>query len=230
MAGGSRRAFERREDVPRAPAPGHAARSRRLDVRPPHAADRGSDGASADPDRRPERSGSVAERLGTRRRLLRGLRAQLPDSDGDGKGDLSGLIAKLDYLNDGDPATTTDLGVDALWLMPVFASPSYHGYDTTDYETINPDYGTNADFARLLAEAHRRGIRVIVDFVVNHTGSGHPWFADSASSPVLGRSATGTSGAPTIRAGRSPGAARTRRGTRGTAPTTTASSGAACPT
>ena len=67
--------------------------------------------------------------------------------------------------------------------MPVFASPSYHGYDTVDYETINPDYGTNADFARLLSEAHRRGIRVIVDFVVNHTGSGHPWFVDSASSP-----------------------------------------------
>ncbi|HEX5853988.1 MAG TPA: alpha-amylase family glycosyl hydrolase [Thermoanaerobaculia bacterium] len=105
------------------------------------------------------------------------------DSDGDGKGDLRGLIEKLDYLNDGDPATTADLGVDALWLMPVFASPSYHGYDTVDYETINPDYGTNADFARLISEAHRRGIRVIVDFVVNHTGSGHPWFADSASSP-----------------------------------------------
>ena len=105
------------------------------------------------------------------------------DSDGDGKGDLKGLIEKLDYLNDGDPATTADLGVDALWLMPVFASPSYHGYDTVDYETINPDYGTNADFERLISEAHRRGIRIIVDFVVNHTGSGHPWFVDSASSP-----------------------------------------------
>jgi glycosidase len=105
------------------------------------------------------------------------------DSNGDGKGDLPGLIEKLDYLNDGNPATTADLGVDVLWLMPVFASPSYHGYDTVDYETINPDYGTNADFARLISEAHRRGIRVIVDFVVNHTGSGHPWFADSASSP-----------------------------------------------
>jgi len=104
------------------------------------------------------------------------------DSDGDGKGDLKGLIEKLDYLNDGDPATTTDLGVDALWLMPVFASPSYHGYDTIDYETINPDYGSNSDFARLLSEAHRRGIRIILDFVINHTGSDHPWFVDSASS------------------------------------------------
>ena len=60
--------------------------------------------------------------------------------------------------------------------MPVFESPSYHGYDTTDYGKINADYGTNADFLKLLDEAHRRGIRVIVDLVVNHSGSGHPWF------------------------------------------------------
>jgi alpha-amylase len=109
------------------------------------------------------------------------------DSNGDGKGDLKGLIARLDYLNDGDPATSTDLGVDALWLMPVFASPSYHGYDTVDYETINPDYGTNADFDLLLKEAHRRGIKIIVDLVVNHTGSGHPWFTEAASSPTSPR-------------------------------------------
>jgi alpha-amylase len=104
------------------------------------------------------------------------------DSDGDGVGDLNGLIEKLDTLNDGDPATTTDLGVDALWLMPIFESPSYHGYDTTDYETIAKAYGTNADFQRLLAEAHRRGIKVIVDLVLNHTAVKHPWFIDSASS------------------------------------------------
>jgi glycosidase len=109
------------------------------------------------------------------------------DSDGDGKGDLRGLASRLDYLNDGDPATERDLGVDALWLMPVFASPSYHGYDTTDYETIDPDYGTNEDFARLLAEAHRRGMKVIVDLVLNHTGSGHPWFAEASSSPASPR-------------------------------------------
>src|SRR5215475_385115 len=105
------------------------------------------------------------------------------DSNGDGIGDLRGLIARLDYLNDGDPATGTRLGVDALWLMPVFASLSYHGYDTTDYETINPDYGTNADFTRLLEEAHRRGIRIIIDLVLNHTSSKHPWFLESASAP-----------------------------------------------
>ncbi|HPC84585.1 MAG TPA: alpha-amylase family glycosyl hydrolase [Thermoanaerobaculaceae bacterium] len=104
------------------------------------------------------------------------------DSDGDGIGDLKGLTAKLDYLNDGDPATTTDLGVTALWLMPVFASPSYHGYDTTDYERINPAYGTNEDFETLCREAHRRGIRVILDLVINHSGWDHPWFQASRSS------------------------------------------------
>jgi alpha-amylase len=98
------------------------------------------------------------------------------DSNGDGIGDFQGLTAKLDYLR--------DLGVDGLWLMPVFKSPSYHGYDTTDYEAINPQYGTEADFDRFLAEAHRRGIKVIVDFVMNHSSSQHPWFIDSASSPT----------------------------------------------
>ena len=106
------------------------------------------------------------------------------DSDGDGIGDLRGLVSRLDDLNDGDAATTTDLGVDALWLMPVFESPSYHGYDTTDYSRIDPDYGTNADFLRLLDEAHRRGIRVIVDLVLNHSSSQHPWFVSAAASPA----------------------------------------------
>jgi glycosidase len=101
------------------------------------------------------------------------------DGDGDGDGDLPGLIAKLDYLNDGDPTTTTDLGVTGLWLMPIFESPSYHGYDVTDYYTVNPDYGTNDDFKQLMAEAHARGIRVIVDFVLNHTSNRHPWFQDA---------------------------------------------------
>ncbi len=104
------------------------------------------------------------------------------DSDGNGIGDLKGLTSRLDYLNDGNPSTTTDLGIDAIWLMPIFASPSYHGYDTTDYESINPDYGSSADFDALIAAAHQRGIKVILDLVLNHTGSGHPWFVDSSSS------------------------------------------------
>jgi glycosidase len=102
------------------------------------------------------------------------------DSNGDGVGDLQGLISRLDYLNDGDPATTSDLGVDALWLMPIFESPSYHGYDVVDYERIDAEYGTLADFERLVAEAHRRGLKIIVDFVMNHTGIDHPWFVESA--------------------------------------------------
>ncbi len=106
------------------------------------------------------------------------------DSDGDGIGDLKGLTGKLDYLNDGDPATTTDLGIDAIWLTPIFESPSYHGYDTVDYEAVEKDYGTMTDFRRFLDEAHKRGIRVILDFVMNHTSSQHPWFLESASSPT----------------------------------------------
>ncbi len=105
------------------------------------------------------------------------------DSDGDGIGDLQGLIDRLDYLNDGDPTTTDDLGVTGLWLMPVAQSPSYHGYDTTDYYTIEEDYGSNEDFKRLIEEAQRRGIKVIVDLVLNHTSTEHPWFVDSASGP-----------------------------------------------
>ena len=101
------------------------------------------------------------------------------DSNGDGIGDLRGLTDRLDDLNDGDPATTDDLGVTALWLMPIAASPSYHGYDVTDYRTVEPDYGTNEDFRALAAEADRRGIEIIVDLVMNHSSVEHPWFSDA---------------------------------------------------
>ncbi len=98
------------------------------------------------------------------------------DSDGDGVGDLQGVIEKLDYLNDGDPTTDSDLGVTGIWLMPIMDSPSYHGYDVIDYYNVNPDYGTNEDFKELMAAAHERGIVVIVDLVLNHTSVLHPWF------------------------------------------------------
>jgi alpha-amylase len=101
------------------------------------------------------------------------------DSDEDGIGDLAGLTERLDALNDGDPATTSDLGVTALWLMPVADSPSYHGYDVTDYRTVEPDYGTNDDFRTLVGAARERGIEIIVDLVMNHSSVEHPWFEDA---------------------------------------------------
>lgn len=104
------------------------------------------------------------------------------DSDGDGIGDFKGLTEKLDYLNDGDPNTSTDLGITGIWLMPINESPSYHGYDVNDYRTINPDYGTLADFKEFLDAAHDRGIKVIIDLVLNHTSSQNPWFKDAKSS------------------------------------------------
>jgi alpha-amylase len=97
----------------------------------------------------------------------------------DGIGDIPGLIERLDYLNDGNPQTTTDLGVTALWLMPINPSPSYHGYDITDYFGIEPELGTMADFERLMAECHKRGIRVIMDLVLNHSSNRHPWFIEA---------------------------------------------------
>ena len=105
------------------------------------------------------------------------------DSDGDGIGDIQGIIQKLDYLNDGDPTTTDDLGITGLWLMPVTEALSYHGYDTLDYRRIEQDYGTREDFQQLIEAAHARGIAVIVDLVINHTSDRHPWFAESMANP-----------------------------------------------
>jgi alpha-amylase len=93
------------------------------------------------------------------------------DSDGDGKGDIKGMTAKLDYLK--------ELGVGGIWLMPVNPSPSYHKYDVTDYYGIHPDYGTLDDFKKFIEEAHKRNIKVIMDMVLNHSGSQHPWFLDA---------------------------------------------------
>lgn len=96
------------------------------------------------------------------------------DSDGDGIGDFNGITEKLDYLK--------NLGVDGIWLMPINSSPSYHGYDVTDYYSLNKDYGTEEDFQHLLTEAHNRNMKVIMDFVINHTSDSHPWFTDAISS------------------------------------------------
>lgn len=97
------------------------------------------------------------------------------DSNGDGIGDLPGIISKLDYLQ--------KLGVDAIWLSPIYPSPDKDfGYDISDYENIDPRYGTLSDFDQLVKEAHKREIRVILDGVFNHTSDQHPWFQQSRSS------------------------------------------------
>ena len=105
------------------------------------------------------------------------------DSDGDGVGDLRGLTARLDYINDGNPASTTSLGANCIWLMPIDKSMSYHGYDVVDYYHVDPRYGTDDDFRNLVSQAHKRGIHVIVDFVPNHTGSQNPWFQSALRDP-----------------------------------------------
>jgi alpha-amylase len=106
------------------------------------------------------------------------------DSNGDGIGDLQGVIDRLDYLNDGDPDSREDLGVNCIWLMPVTESPSYHGYDTVDYDTIERDYGTNKDFQDLIAAANQRGIHILIDLVLNHVSVDHPWFQEALADPA----------------------------------------------
>lgn len=98
------------------------------------------------------------------------------DSNGDKIGDIKGITSKLDYLNDGNPSTTDDLGVGGIWLMPIMSSPSYHKYNVADYKSIDKAYGTMDDFKELLKEAHKRDINVIIDFVINHTSRQHEWY------------------------------------------------------
>ena len=96
------------------------------------------------------------------------------DSNGDGIGDLPGIIRRLDYLK--------ELGVDVLWISPFYKSPGRdNGYDISDYQAIQAEFGTMADFDQLLAQAHARGLRVVIDLVVNHTSDQHPWFIESRS-------------------------------------------------
>lgn len=102
------------------------------------------------------------------------------DSNGDGVGDLNGLTAKLDYINDGDDATMDDLGCNGIWLMPIMPSTTYHKYDVIDYMDIDPEYGTLEDFKTLIAACHDRGINVIIDLVMNHSSSQHEWFKTAA--------------------------------------------------
>nr|MBK9649888.1 hypothetical protein [Bacteroidota bacterium] len=96
------------------------------------------------------------------------------DSNNDGIGDIPGIISKLDYLH--------DLGIEGIWLTPFNPSPSYHKYDVTDYYNVDEEYGTLDDVRELITEAHKRNIKVIMDFVVNHTSVQHPWFIEAQKS------------------------------------------------
>ncbi|MCH6233724.1 alpha-amylase family glycosyl hydrolase [Cognataquiflexum rubidum] len=93
------------------------------------------------------------------------------DSNGDGIGDINGVKKKLDHVK--------ELGANAIWFMPIMASPSYHKYDVTDYKSIHPDYGTMEDFKAFLDEAHKNDIKVVIDMIINHTSNKHPWFLES---------------------------------------------------
>ena len=97
------------------------------------------------------------------------------DSNGDGIGDLQGIISRLDYLK--------YLGIDVIWLSPVYKSPNDdNGYDISDYQDIMDEFGTMEDFDELLAAAHERGIKIVMDLVVNHTSDEHQWFVESQKS------------------------------------------------
>src|SRR5690606_4107718 len=102
------------------------------------------------------------------------------DSNNDGIGDLQGIIDKLDYLNDG---TEQSLGIDAIWVSPFYPSPmADFGYDVADYCDVDPIFGDLETFDTLVEEAHKRNIKVIIDFVPNHTSSAHKWFQESRQS------------------------------------------------
>jgi alpha-amylase len=93
------------------------------------------------------------------------------DSNGDSIGDINGVIRKLDYVK--------ELGANAIWFMPIMPSPTYHKYDVTDYKAVHPDYGDLEDFKKLLDEAHKRDIKIVIDLIINHTSSDHPWFLEA---------------------------------------------------
>ena len=111
------------------------------------------------------------------------------DSDGDGTGDLRGIINRMDYLNDGDPASGNSLGIEGIWLTPIFLSPSYHKYDVTDYYRIDPVFGTEEDLKDLVALCHERDVKLILDLPLNHTGENNQWFSEFRKAQLAGDTA-----------------------------------------
>ena len=107
------------------------------------------------------------------------------DSNGDGIGDLRGIINRMDYLNDGDPASGNSLGIEGIWLTPVFLSPSYHKYDVTDYYQIDPAFGTLDDLRELIALCHERDVKLILDLPLNHTGAENRWFKNFSNAHLM---------------------------------------------
>ncbi len=129
---------------------------------------------SATPDPGPAPEPETPERTGESGITYQLLVYSFADSDGDGCGDFRGIESKLDYLK--------QMGVQALWLSPIHKASSYHGYDVLDYSSVNPDYGTEEDFKSLVSAAHAKGIKIYLDYVLNHTSKDHPWFLDAKKS------------------------------------------------
>ena len=107
------------------------------------------------------------------------------DSNGDGIGDLRGIINRMDYLNDGDPQSGLSLGVEGLWLTPIFSSSTYHKYDVNDFYSIDASFGTMEDLKELIALCHERGVKLILDLPINHTGTQNRWFKNFINAHVL---------------------------------------------
>ena len=108
------------------------------------------------------------------------------DSNGDGIGDLRGVINRFDYLNDGNMLSETSLGVQGIWLSPIFSSPSYHKYDASDYYTLDWRFGTEEDLKELIALCKERNVKLILDLAINHTSSQHPWFLEFKQARATG--------------------------------------------
>lgn len=111
------------------------------------------------------------------------------DGNNDGMGDLQGIINRMDYLNDGDINSGNDLGIQGIWLSPIFSSPTYHKYDTKDYYTIDKKFGTEETLIELIELCHERNVKVILDLVLNHTSTQHPWFVEFKKARMNGDTA-----------------------------------------
>ncbi|MBR5110372.1 MAG: hypothetical protein IK099_09255 [Clostridia bacterium] len=107
------------------------------------------------------------------------------DSDGDGVGDLRGIINRMDYLNDGNPGSKDSLGIEGIWLTPIFASPSYHKYDVTDFYAIDPAFGTVEDLKELISLCHERNVKLIIDLPLNHTSTQNRWFKNFMNAHMM---------------------------------------------